>query len=337
MEVNMNAIRMILIAALSIAAIAGVYFIVAGKTGSPAVAGPPERVWRNDDCRSCHPGVWQEWYDSWHRLAYVDPLYKKLSNNYADKTCDDCHIPRNIPEVGFGPRTLPRASEKESGINCLSCHYDGRSVVALRDNPAAGCRPRGAPELGTELGCIGCHNQHKLHEEWRNTIYFKQGIDCIDCHMPAVTRTRGDRTFEGRHHGFISSRNRDFSHSAVSVAVVGPGDPDGHAGRLVVSVTNEKIGHDFPSDSRHKAVDLVTRFLGADEHTLGEPRRERFHIPARDALDQTRTTIPHGETRTFEYRIPEEAAAAEVLLLYRIMKDDPNVDSQQLFRRIVRW
>ncbi|MBN2491745.1 MAG: ammonia-forming cytochrome c nitrite reductase subunit c552 [Planctomycetes bacterium] len=333
----MNALRLSLIALLSIGTAVGIYYIVAGASPPPAASAPPERIWRNEDCRACHPDVWQEWWESWHRMAWVDPLFKKLSNNYADRTCYDCHIPRNIPEVGFGPRTLPRASDKESGIHCLSCHYDGRSVVALRANPSAPCRPRAAPELGTELACIGCHNQHKLHEEWRNSVYFQQGVGCTDCHMPVVERRREDRTVAGRHHAFLSSRNRDFSRLAVAVSVVGPKEPGGRTDRLTVSITNQEVGHDFPSDSRHKAVDLMTQFLGADEQPLGPAHRERFHIPRRDALDQTRTTLPHGETRTFEYPLPAGAAAAEVQLVYRIMKDDPNVDAQTLLRRIVRW
>lgn len=334
----MNTIRWILIGLLLAAGFAGGAFIVAGG-GGELPAPPPEarRVWKNDDCKSCHAEVWDEWYASWHRMAYIDPLYKKMSGDYADKSCDDCHIPRNIPEVGFGPRTLPRASDKASGINCLSCHYDGKSVVALNANPTAPCAPRAAPELGTELGCIGCHNQHKLHEEWRKTVFFKNGVDCNDCHMPVVERQRPGRVVKGRHHGYISSRNRDLSKLGVRVTARGPTDAGGTAETVSVAITNEKSGHDFPSDSRHKAADLITRFLAKDGRPIGEPHLERFHIPARDALDQVRTTIPHGETRSFDYPVPIGAAQAEVRLLYRILKNDPNDDSQQLFRKVVRW
>jgi len=333
----MNMLRLILIGLLFILALAGGYYLVAGGSGKVNDSPAPDRIWRNDDCQSCHPGVWKEWYGSWHRMAYVDPLYKKRSNNYADATCNDCHIPRNIPEVGFGPRTLPRASDKKDGINCLSCHYDGKRIVTARENPVGDCRPRYDAALGTELACIGCHNQHKLHEEWRKTPFFKQGVDCIDCHMPVVKRSRGDTVIEGRHHGFIASRNRDFSKSAVLVKVVGPREPGGEAGVLQVSIKNEKSGHDFPADSRHKAADLITQFYSANDAKVGNAKTERFHIPMRDALDQKRTTIPYSETRRFSYDIPPEAAYGKVLLLYRQEKDDPNADAQQLFERTVRW
>jgi hypothetical protein len=105
----------------------------------------------------------------------------------------------------------------------------------------------------------------------------------------------------------------------------------------MVSIKNVRSGHDFPSDSRYKAADLITRFFTPDGTPLGDAMQERFHNPLRNALDQTKTQIPNGETRAFEYPVPEGAGHAEVKLMYRIMKDDPNVDSQKLFRKVVRW
>jgi cytochrome c554/c'-like protein len=347
----MNVFRWVLIGAILILALVGVYRLAggpaqtdAGAPSGPETAGasgasatPDTRVWRNEDCQACHPGVWKEWFDSWHRMAWVDPLFKARSNDYADTSCYDCHIPRNIPEVGFGPRTLPRASDKKSGIHCLSCHYDGQRIVSARENPTGDCQPRYAPELGTELACLGCHNQHGLHDEWKKTIYFQQGVGCNDCHMPVVKRPRGDRMVEGRHHGFHASRNRDPGPMSVRVTATGPGDTGGKAGVVQVAVKNEKIGHDFPADSRHRSADLVTRFLDPENKVVGEVRTERFHIPLRDALDQTRTTIPHGQTRSFRYPIPDGATQAEVALLYRLEKDDPTIEPYTLFEKTVRW
>lgn len=318
-------------------AVAAWMFLAGGETPGGG-GGDPHKNWANTDCRSCHQDVWDEWEPGWHHLAYVDPLYKKMTNNYADTSCDDCHIPRNIPEVGFGPRTLARVSDKKSGIHCLSCHFDGTRIVAARDNPSAPCTPRGDPQLSSEMSCIGCHNQHKLHEEWRATPYFKQGIGCIDCHMPEVDRVRNGKVVKGRRHGFISSRRRDpNARLGVDIEVKGPADDGGAAGRLAVSITNARIGHNFPSDSRHKAVDLITTFFRTDGSAIGDPRVERFHNPLRQATDQTNTQIPHGVTRRFDYDVPTDAVRARVDLLYRIMKTDPDGDAHRLFRRDVQW
>jgi len=332
----MTSMRLVLLGMLLVLGIAAGFLMLSGSSPEKP-AENKGRIWKNTDCKECHPGVWEEWESSWHKMAYVDPLFKKLTNNYADTSCNDCHIPRNIPEVGFGRATLPRISDKMSGIHCLSCHFDGKAVVGTRDLPSAPCRPRAAPELSTELSCIGCHNQHQLHEEWRKTVFFKKGIDCIDCHMTEVDRTRDGKPFKGKHHGFISSRNRDFSKTPVLVRAVGPGDPGGKTGIIQVSIKNEKSGHDFPSDSRYKAADLITRFFTADGTPIGDVMKERFHNPLRDSLDQTKTQIPHDVTRSFAYPIPSGAGHAEVQLLYRIMKTDPNDDSHNLFRRVVRW
>ena len=332
----MSGLRLVLIGALVIVGLVGlVLLLTASPPEDPGKAA--DREWTNAECKACHPGVWAEWEASWHHMAYIDPLYIKLTQNHAQTSCDDCHIPRPIPEVGFGPRTLPRVSDKMTGINCLSCHHDGKRIVGTRDLPSAPCSPRKAPELSTELGCIGCHNQHKLHEEWRKTVFFKQGIDCIDCHMPTVDRSRDGKPFKGKHHAFISSRYRDFSKIPVEVRALGPADPGGKAGVVRVSIKNLRSGHDFPSDSRYKAADLITRFFTPDGTPLGEKKQERFHNPLRNAMDQTKTQIPNGITRSFEYPVPEGAGPAEVKLMYRIMKDDPNVDSHKLFRRVVRW
>ncbi len=87
-------------------------------------------------CSGCHEYVFNQWYNSMHNLALVDPVYKKIAffflNGLADKdeieeaeSCPKCHTP-----IGYMTGLPGKTSEEklilpnlvEKGIQCDFCH-----------------------------------------------------------------------------------------------------------------------------------------------------------------------------------------------------------------------
>ncbi len=93
---------------------------------------------------------------------------------------------------------------------------------------------------------------------------------------------------------------------------------------LVAALTNSGAGHNFPTEERHRAVDIVYRFVDgsglAGEWQLGW----RFRQPYRDEPGEN-TQLLAGATKELRIPIPDGAASAELRVWYRLKpfaKDD---------------
>ncbi|MFM1873321.1 MAG: hypothetical protein RL398_2743, partial [Planctomycetota bacterium] len=145
----------------------------------------PRRFESSAECRECHQDVWDEWHGSHHQIAYLNPEVRALSDDFRNKECQACHLPRPISETGYGQRVLPRQTHPEEGVSCLTCHQgvDG-SILGRNDRPSAPCKPKASPEAISVEACASCHNQHQTTDQWRASHYAQQGTTCNDCHMP---------------------------------------------------------------------------------------------------------------------------------------------------------
>jgi hypothetical protein len=105
-------------------------------------------------------------------------------------------------------------------------------------------------------------------------------------------------------------------------------------GRLRLSLKNVGAGHNFPTEERHRAVDLVYRLVPAD----GEPgewqRAYRFRQPYRDEPGEN-TQLPAGATKVVEAEIPAGTARVEARVWYRLRPNAQDTDdhSTMLFER----
>jgi len=73
-------------------------------------------------CQECHAQTYAEWETSWHAQSWTDPEVRKLSEDFSNTDCIDCHAPRPVFETGLGNRVLPRAVRRVEGVDCLTCH-----------------------------------------------------------------------------------------------------------------------------------------------------------------------------------------------------------------------
>jgi hypothetical protein len=95
---------------------------------------------------------------------------------------------------------------------------------------------------------------------------------------------------------------------------------------LVLQLENVGAGHNFPTEERHRAVDMMYRFVAADG-TAGEWQRAwRFRMPYRDEMEPINpgnepgenTQLPAGKKKAIRVPIDRGAVAAETRLWYRL-------------------
>ncbi|MED6335037.1 MAG: multiheme c-type cytochrome [Planctomycetota bacterium] len=270
-------------------------------------AAPVRTFTSSQQCRECHAEVFAEWEASWHRESWRDPDVVALSNDFSNTDCIDCHAPRPVLETGIGMRVLPRSSRRSEGVDCISCHaLSGGRMAGTIDAPAAPCRPVATLDLQRPEFCGGCHDQHLTVQQWKESDYFEQGIDCIDCHMPF----RGGDPNRGRDHRCLGGHDMDLVRSAVALRGVREGEG------WVIEIENIGAGHSFPTDERSRAADLFWRPPTAPG-AQAAPWRHFYRIrsPYRHEVDIIDNLLAAHETR----RIPlDQEGAVEVALFYRL-------------------
>lgn len=287
-------------------------------------ATPPPRFTSSKQCAECHAEVYEEWHGSHHQISYENPEVRKLSDDFKTKECQACHLPRPIVETGLLERSLPRITRPDEGVDCLTCHLGpgGRIVGKIASN--LGCMPiADERQMGVE-SCQTCHNQHQTTDQWRASAWPAKGFDCNTCHMPEVARKDGKK---GRGHVFHGAHDTDTLRRAGDFRMKVEGS------KVVLELENVAAGHNFPTEERHRAVDIQVRFqttAGFSEWT----RVFRFRQPYRDEPGEN-TQLPAGATHRSEVDVPEGATRVESRLWYRLnpfsLDDDPA--STLLFER----
>ena len=298
---------------------AAIAFLSSGGNEVRATDAP---LWESSkQCQQCHQEAYDEWATSHHGIAFTNPEVRALSDDFRREECMDCHLPRPLAVTGFGKRTLPRRTHFDEGVSCISCHLgeDG-GIVGRNDRPEVPCKPKRSEAFLSVDACMSCHNQHQTTDQWRASHYAQQGIHCTNCHMPEAERKRPDGTIrKGRSHVYPGAHDKAMLAKAGTFAAKKDGSD------LVLSLTNTGAGHNFPTEERHRAVDLEYRFFRgldaiAGNGTGGAPdwsRAWRFRQPYRDEPGEN-TQLPAGQTKEVRVPVPEGATHAEVRMWYRL-------------------
>ena len=279
-------------------------------------------LWQSSEqCRTCHQATYDEWHGSHHQIAYLNPEVRKLSDDFRNKECQACHLPRPVSITGFGERTLPRMTFPEEGVSCLTCHLgaDG-AILGAETRPTAPCRPVRSPELVSAELCASCHNQHQTTDQWRASPQAAAGGTCRSCHMPPMDRARENGVRPGFAHAFKGAHDAEMLRSAGRFSVAASADA------VLLSLENVGAGHNLPTEERHRAVDLLVRFeTGTDGWGVWE-QVYRFRQPYRDESGPD-TQLPAGERKDVSVPRPEGALRVRARVWYRLTPyvgdDDP--------------
>lgn len=278
-----------------------------------AVADPRFRWTSSEQCRDCHRDVWDEWQGSHHQIAYLNPEVRRLSEDFRNKECQACHLPQQIDVTGFGQRALPRLTRPDQGVDCITCHV-GRNgeVFAAHTVPDAPCRPVTDARFTSMKLCESCHNQHQTTDQWRASPFAARGVDCNDCHMPDVDRKLADgRVRVGRGH------RHPGAHDEAMLRKAGKFEARVEGRELVAVLLNDGAGHNFPTEERHRAVDIEWRAIDAQGQAGEWTRAFRFRQPYREEPGEN-TQLPAGDRREVRVTLPEGTAKVGVRLWYRL-------------------
>lgn len=296
---------------------------LAPRADQPPAAASAPGVATNADCRQCHPQVWEEWEASYHSRAWADDAVQAAFRHFGhDRQCESCHAPEPVFQRGLAAPPALRATDRESGVNCLSCHGlpDGR-VAARRSLPAAPCQPVATPELTRSGHCAGCHVA--IHKDWQASSFAAAAKTCHDCHMPAVTERPG-----GRSHVYLGG------HDPVTIRSGAEMECRQEEDQLAVVVRNHATGHNFPGERHNRVLLLQVIQRQADGTiTLAEQRTIKDITPFRG--ESSAEQIRAGQAFTARFAIVQPPVTADVRLLYKAFPWYPDRDALIVHQSLV--
>lgn len=251
-------------------------------------------------CAQCHADIHAQWSASAHAnsLTHLHPA-----------TIDPAT--RELALFDFGDRR---------GMDCTACHL----IESPRDEPMDDmCAFLFTPRRSDTAGCADCHVAET--EQWRRwgtgdrphridwppgQIVMEQSDtarSCTDCHMPAQT---GDDAAAFASHTWAARRDPAVLRSGIDVDWL-PARGDDPAHQPVLVLTN-LAGHDMPTGSRRRAVDLTIAVDG------GPPGRLLRLTPLRagHSDDDSSPALSPGEQRIISLDLPADARSVAYQLIY---------------------
>ena len=301
-------------------------------------------------CSRCHPDAAREWAASRHAVAQTNAVYQAdLAQQGSPFFCAYCHTPlvAQRPHLVDGLSTVwprLRTSTRENpdyqpalrdeGVNCVACHQRDGALVGTR-HVEAPHPTRAEPDFGGVTNCAPCHRfdisvgtelQRPIIDtlaEW--ALYRRQGgtEQCVDCHMPMVTRpvAVGRPSRPTRNHRVLGPRDPDFVAAHLQIddlkCVI-----DEHGVTGTVTLTNG-AGHNFPTADPARSVDVIIDGRGADARPVqvARARLQRYidldrylEPPDRD------TSLAPGERRAVSLKtaLPKSLTTAEIIVRFVI-------------------
>lgn len=176
-------------------------------------------------CAGCHPSQYRDEMEGPHANAYLKlqqhfaevheadypyGFYTDFLGKIGQDGCLGCHATENLfgswftgydDTVRLGVHN-PDGSKKfavgrkdpgsfSTGVDCITCHYDGRRVIAgdrftpsSNVSPKASCSPVASRVLSSDISCLPCHANNNMVAD--DHIYYDGadvGTGCISCHV----------------------------------------------------------------------------------------------------------------------------------------------------------
>lgn len=259
----------------------------------------------NQDCRGCHAAVFAEWEESYHSRAFTDSNVQAAFQHFGyDRQCQTCHAPEHRLILDPLETVSLRADERETGVDCLSCHGQRQEgVAATRSIPNAPCRPTLEPMLSNSQACAACHVT--IHKDWLASSYAAEGKTCQTCHMPKVDGRSG-----GRSHVCLGGHDDALVRSGVRMTSRQEGK------EMLVEVTNHATGHNFPGERHNRTllVQVIQR-TAEGEITLAQQTLIKGITPFRG--ETSKEQIVAGKSFVARFPVVAPATTAQTRLLYK--------------------
>jgi hypothetical protein len=286
------------------------------------------------DCGVCHTSIYEEWRQSTHAQAWVDPQFQAEISKDPDVAwlCQNCHTPvsnqqavlsRLVSSVRKPEKqnnTSFNADFRDEGVTCLACHWRPQGIAAPHRNVNAPHRTVYAPDLADDKLCSRCH-QATARLEDALVCHFNTGVEkaeagvdtrCSSCHMPTVNRpvVLGGTARVGGVHSWAGSGLGKGVGPAVpglqSLAVSDMSATRSANGELEAGliVSNIGAGHMVPTGDPERYI-LLTVSVVAKDGTVTDSKTWRIGqtwvwSPVAKQIADNRLGV--GEKRGFHWR-----------------------------------
>lgn len=220
-------------------------------------------------CGRCHAAIHAEWRGSGHASAFDDPVFLAEHDPAPSAFCADCHAAGRARH-GHGAH---------DGVDCASCHSAREGVSASADGSeaCASCHQFAFPP--GELGTHGTYDpadplQDTVHE-WRASDAARDGIGCVDCHMPWVS----DGDARHRSHRLVGAGDPGLVRDAIVATASARALAEGL--EVTVTLAPGEVGHRVPTGDMFRRLRVAAWNDGGEpvEQWLG---REFAQLPASD-------------------------------------------------------
>jgi hypothetical protein len=305
-----------------------------GRADNPAVVKQMTQAMQMNQCQVCHADIHKEWGSTLHAFSWRDPIFRAIKANVSDSAtkCDHCHAPESILITGIGKMPKLRTGERDSGINCITCHMDADGAM---HGPNGGNSPfhktKANPAFKEVDLCASCHGQPSVPEHDEVTEFKKgpgkMGMTCHACHMPTEKRVAaagGPSRIVGKHTWFGGFNEMQLKGAASVEAKV-------ENGNVVVNVTNSS-GHPIPAAPYRDIVVLVTATDATNKEVLN--KQEVFLKPPAPGMGVDKR-VRANETRALTYPINAQKGTVKVKLVYRRPNPAAPTDATKLYTLVI--
>jgi hypothetical protein len=257
-------------------------------------------------CARCHPTQFENEIQGPHFNAvknlyahqsfvnsnkYDCDFYTRHVNREVNNTCLRCHAPENLFETIFssykthsdslqalwanGAKVFPLIREDKSthqtGVDCMSCHYDGQNILAgpnFKANPDLTpnetCKPVTDAFFASDYACLSCHTSNMVSP----TAIYHAGItantDCKSCHQEYDDKGKGTHYYYWRHGNKSKPRHLRKVYDITSAKLSGD--------EILVELINNYMPHQmgsgpeyvmkfFVENKNNKRIELGTKYF----------------------------------------------------------------------------
>lgn len=305
----------------------------------------------SQDCKNCHGKIYNEWKESWHAQAMVNPIFQWALGPIPDAIkpmCISCHAPTTrYPGVGLTDKIT------NEGVTCDFCHTvsglnkfnpfqpyllnPGNIKYGQFADSAAPHETQYLELLTKSEFCGPCHDLtfpngvevFGTYMEWNDSDYARKGIQCQDCHMKPKKRsiaTGSPKREDSRKHEWKGG------HSEEMVQESGELDLEAKATGSIVDIKaeikNEKAGHKLPTgadsllilkitakdDNGKVLFENQTRFFKAFGNETGD-----IVLPDKATHILWDTRIPPNGKSVKEFRFDASSYEGEIKITGQLM------------------
>jgi hypothetical protein len=228
-------------------------------------------------CQSCHAEQHKNEQFGPHAHAYETllehkeyvnstrynlPGYTVYVNQSLETECVGCHAPQNLfedvyagfeflpmsvlskmPTDTFFTDPKPRSAERLTGIDCLSCHYNGKDVLASKkfkekeeNRTLEGyCFPKPSVFLSSDLLCTSCHHSNYNDKEDFAGI---TSMNCNSCHTEKINNLP-------THYTYWKNRKKEVSDTSYYESIISGLEITSDKNKINVQLKNTSVPHVF--------------------------------------------------------------------------------------------